>query len=191
LDCVASLAMTESRKRRVRTPQQREEHMHRRAFMIGAATALASAGRAFPQPAIGGKSRTIVHVPQANLTSLDPVWTSALVTRNFANMVDEALYGRDEQLNPRPLMLEGDLVEDGGRRWTMRLRDGVVFHDGSPVLARDCVASLKRFFKRDAIGETIEARLDALEAADDRTLVWRPQKPVPHLPYSPSPTQIT
>jgi peptide/nickel transport system substrate-binding protein len=165
--------------------------MHRRAFLVGTATALASAGRAFSQPAIGGKSRTIIHVPQANLTSLDPVWTSALVTRNFANMVYETLYGRDEQLNPRPLMLEGDRVEDGGRRFTMRLREGLVFHDGSPVLARDCVASLKRFFKRDAIGETIEGRLDALEAADDRTLVWRLNKPFPQLPYALSKTQIT
>jgi peptide/nickel transport system substrate-binding protein len=164
--------------------------MHRRAFMIGAAAALAGT-KGLAQPAIGGKSRTIIHVPQANLTSLDPVWTSALVTRNFANMVYETLYGRDEQLNPKPLMLEGDLVEDGGRRWTMRLREGLVFHDGSPVLARDCVASLRRFFKRDAIGETIESRLDALEAADDRTLVWRLKKPFAQLPSALSKTQIT
>jgi len=165
--------------------------MHRRAFMVGAATALASLNRAVAQPALGGKSRTLIHVPQANLTSLDPVWTSALVTRNFANMVYETLYGRDEQLNPRPLMLEGDQVEDGGKRWTMRLREGLVFHDGSPVLARDCVASLRRFLKRDGIGETIEERLDALEAVDDRTLVWRLKKPFPQLPSALSKTQIT
>src|ERR1700741_66118 len=164
--------------------------MHRRQFMIGAAAALAGPQRALAKQSVAGKSRTIIHVPQANLTSLDPVWTSALVTRNFANMVYETLYGRDEQLNPRPLMLEGHQVEDGGRRWTMRLREGLVFHDGSPVLARDCVASIQRFLKRDSIGETIEARLDALEAADDRTLVWRVQKPVPHLPHSLSQTQI-
>lgn len=165
--------------------------MHRRSFMIGAATALTGIGRALAQPAIGGKAKTIVHVPQANLTSLDPIWTSALVTRNFANMVYETLYGRDEQLNPKPLMLEGDLVEDGGRRWTMRLRDGLVFHDGSRVLARDCVASLRRFLKRDAIGATIEQRLDALEAPDDRTIVWRLNKPFPQLPNALSKTQIT
>jgi peptide/nickel transport system substrate-binding protein len=164
--------------------------MDRRAFIVGTA-ALASVGRTLAQPAIGGKSRTITHVPQANLTSLDPVWTSALVTRNCANMVYETLYGRDEQLTPRLLMLEGDLVEDGGRRWTMRLREGLVFHDGNPVLARDCVASLRRFFKRDAIGKTIEDRLDALEASDDRTLVWRLKKPFPQLPYALSKTQIT
>jgi len=164
--------------------------MHRRQFMIGAAAALAGT-KAFAQPAVGGKSRTIIHVPQANLTSLDPVWTSALVTRNFANMVYETLYGRDEQLNPRPLMLEGHQVEDGGRRWTMRLREGLVFHDGSPVLARDCVASIKRYLKRDAIGETIESRLDALEAADDRTIVWRLKKPFSQLPHALAKKQIT
>jgi peptide/nickel transport system substrate-binding protein len=106
-------------------------------------------------------------------------------------MVYETLYGRDEQLVPRPLMLEGDLVEEAGRRWTMRLREGLTFHDGSRVLARDCVASLRRFMKRDAIGETIEERLDALEATDDRTLVWRLKKPFPQLPYALSKTQIT
>jgi len=165
--------------------------MHRRAFIAGAATALASLGRAFAQPAIGGKRRTLIHVPQANLTSVDPVWTSALVTRNFANMVYETLYGRDEQLVPRPLMLEGDLVEDGGRRWTMRLRDGLVFHDGARVLARDCVASLQRWMRRDVVGQTIAQRLDALEAADDRTLVWRLKKPFAQLPYALAKTQPT
>jgi peptide/nickel transport system substrate-binding protein len=165
--------------------------MHRRAFIVGAATALANSRRVFAQPAIGGKSRTLIHVPQANLTSLDPVWTSALVTRNCANMVYETLYGRDERLTPHPLMLAGDRVEDGGRRWIMQLREGLVFHDGTPVLARDCVASLRRFFKRDAIGKTIEERLDALDAVDDRTLVWRLNKPFPQLPDALSKTQIT
>src|SRR6202011_4521506 len=146
--------------------------MHRRQFMIGAAAALAGT-KAFAQPAIGGKSRTIIHVPQANLPSLDPVWTSALVTRNFANMVYETLYGRDEQLNRRPLMLESHQVEEGGRRWTMRLREGLVFHDGSPVLARDCVGSIRRFLKRDAIGETRRTRLDRLEGADDHSIAGR------------------
>jgi peptide/nickel transport system substrate-binding protein len=169
---------------------RRKAVMHRRAFIAGAA-ALAASGRALAQPAIGGKARALIHVPQANLTSLDPVWTPALVTRNFAAMVYETLYGRDEQLVPRPLMLDGDLVEDDGRRRTMRLRDGLVFHDGTRVLARDCVASLQRWMKRDAIGQTIAARLDALEAPDDRTLVWRLNKPFAQLPYVLAKTQST
>src|SRR5207344_1399698 len=105
--------------------------MHRRSFLAGAATA-ALARPALAQP----KARTLIHVPQANLTSLDPVWTTALVTRNFAAMVFETLYGRDEKLDPKPQMVEGHQVEDNGLRWTMRLREGLLFHDGERVLAR-------------------------------------------------------
>ena len=71
----------------------------------------------------------------------------------------------------------------------MRLRDGLLFHDGEKVLARDCVASLQRWMKRDPIGQTIAARLDALEAPDDRTLVFRLKKPFASLPYALAKTQ--
>jgi peptide/nickel transport system substrate-binding protein len=164
--------------------------MQRRAFLAGAAASVA-AGPALAQPAITGKAATLVHVPQANLTSLDPVWTTALVTRNFAGMVYETLYGRDRNLDPQPQMVEGHRVEQDGRRWTLRLRDGLRFHDGEPVLARDCVASLQRWMKRDAIGQTIAARLDALEAPDDRTIVFRLSQPFPSLPYALAKTQPT
>ncbi|HSU05525.1 MAG TPA: ABC transporter substrate-binding protein [Acetobacteraceae bacterium] len=170
--------------------------MKRRQFMSAAATA-AAFGRstlssaALAQPAIGGKAKTLIHVPQANLTSLDPVWTTAQVTRNYAGMVFETLYGRDESLDPKPQMLEGHEVSSDGLRWTMRLRDGLLFHDGSKVLARDCVASLQRWMKRDSIGVSIAERLDALEAADDRTLVWRLKKPFASLPAALCKTQPT
>ena len=162
--------------------------MQRRGFLAGAA-ALAAApvvapGGTLAQPAVGGRSRTLVHVPQSNLTSLAPVWTTAAATRNHAHLVWETLYGRDQKLNARPQMVEGHVVEEGGLRWTMKLRDGLRFHDGTPVLARDCVASIRRWMKRDQIGLSIEARLDALEAADDRTLVWRLNKPFSALPYA-------
>ena len=87
--------------------------MKRRNFLAGAATA--ALGRTpLAQPALGTKAKTLIHVPQANLTSLDPVWTTALVTRNYAAMVFETLYGRDEQLDPRPQMVEGHQVENKG-----------------------------------------------------------------------------
>jgi peptide/nickel transport system substrate-binding protein len=164
--------------------------MLRRQFLAGAA-AVASmpAMPVLAQPATGGASRTLIHVPQANLTSLDPVWTTATVTRNAAGMIFETLYGRDERLAPKPQMVEADQVDDNGLRWTMRLRQGLLFHDGTPVLARDCVASLKRWMRRDPIGQTIAARLDSLEATDDRTLVWRLRKPFASLPYALAKTQ--
>ena len=164
--------------------------MKRRNFLAGAATA-AQGRTPLAQPAVGTKAKTLIHVPQANLTSLDPVWTTALVTRNYAAMVFETLYGRDEQLDPRPQMVEGHQVENNGLRWTMRLRDGLAFHDGEKVLARDCVASLQRWMMRDAIGQTIAARLDELEAPDDRTVVFRLHKPFASLPYALAKTQPT
>jgi peptide/nickel transport system substrate-binding protein len=164
--------------------------MKRRSFLAGAATATL-ARPSLAQPAVGGKTRTLIHVPQANLTSLDPVWTTAVVTRNCAAMVFETLYGRDEKLDPKPQMVDGHLVENNGLRWTMRLRDGLLFHDGTPVLARDCVASLLRWMKRDPIGQSIADRMDALEAPDDKTLVFRLNKPFASLPYALAKTQPT
>jgi peptide/nickel transport system substrate-binding protein len=153
--------------------------MYRRSFIAAAAAASLPLGR----PALAGKARTLVFVPQANLTSLDPVWTTATVTRNFALMVYENLYGRDIAFNPKPLMVEGHVVDNDGKRWTMTLRDGLVFHDGTKVLARDCLASLQRWLKRDAVSETIDARVDAIETPDDRTLVWRLNRPFPLLAH--------
>ena len=98
-------------------------------------------------------------------------------------MVYEGLYGRDQQFVPRPLMVEGHVIEDDGKRWTMTLREGLLWHDGTKVLARDCVASLQRWLKRDATAPIIMARVEAFEAKDDRTLVWRLSRPFPLLAH--------
>ena len=167
-----------------------ELRVKRRSFLAGSATA-ALVRPSLAQPALGGHARTLTYVPQANLTSLDPVWTTALVTRNCAAMIFETLYGRDEKLNPKPQMVEGHQVENDGLRWTMRLRDGLLFHDGTPVLARDCVASLLRWMNRDPIGQSIADRMDALEASDDSMLVFRLNKPFASLPSALAKTQPT
>src|ERR1700733_10431 len=154
--------------------------MKRRDFIAGAT---ATAALPLARRAIGATTKTLIFVPQANLTSLDPVWTTATVTRNFAMMVYETLYGRDQAFNPKPQMVEGHTIDDDGKRWTMRLREGLVFHDGTPVRAQDCVASLQRWLKRDAVSVPINARVDAIETPDDRTLVWRLRKPFPLLAH--------
>src|SRR5262245_47299940 len=135
--------------------------MRRRGLLLGAAAAAALA-----HPSIAAPARTLIFVPQAALSSIDPVWTSAMTVRNFGMMVFETLYGRDAGMNPKPQMLAGEVIEDDGRRRTMTLREGLRFHDGETVLARDCVASLRRWMKRDPVGATIAARVDALESPD-------------------------
>ncbi len=152
-------------------------------------TLLAAGAATLAAPGIARAAKPLVFVPQANLTSLDPVWTTATVTRNFAFMVYDMLYGRDEAFVPQPQMVAGQVVDDDGKRWTMTLREGLLWHDGTPVLARDCIASLKRWMARDAVGATINLRVNAIEAPDDRTMVWRLKKPFPLLPYFLSKTQ--
>ena len=151
--------------------------MQRRTFLAAAAASTLA------RPALSAGNRPLIFVPQANLTVLDPMLTAATVTRNFALMVHETLYGRDIHYQPQPLMVEGHVIEDDGKRWTMRLRDGLLFHDGTPVRAQDCIASLQRWLQHDLVSATFTPRVAAIEAKDDRTLVWRLHKPFPTLPY--------
>ena len=154
--------------------------MIKRRHLIAGATFAAAMPLA--RPAIGSKAKTLSMVPQAVLNTIDPIWSSAQVVRNMGFMVFETLYGRDEHMNPHPQMLESGLMEDGGKRWTLKLREKQTFHDGTPVLARDCVASLRRWARRDPAGTTLMARTDEMAATDDRTIVLRLNKPFPHLP---------
>lgn len=147
----------------------------RREILLGAAAA------GLARPAIAQGAKTLTMMPQVALTSIDPIWSSSQISRNLGFMVFEPLYGRDAAGLPRLLMLESDGVEDDGKRWTMKLREGLVWHDGTKVLARDCVASVRRWIRRDSAGVSLASRLDALEAADDRTIVWRLSKPFPHM----------
>ncbi len=149
--------------------------MQRRSLLLGAAVATLA------RPALGGTSKTLRIVPQVALNSIDPVWTSSQIARNMGFMVFDLLYGRDEFMNPQLQMLEADLMEEDGKRWTLRLRENLWFHDGEPVRARDCVASLKRWMVRDQGGVTLSQRLDVIEATDDRTIVLRLNKPFVHL----------
>jgi len=150
--------------------------MRRRTFLSTATAALAA-------PAIGRAQRASVlrFVPQADLAILDPVQTTGAVTRNHGLLVFDQLYGADANLRAQPQMAEGHVIEDDGKRWTIRLRDGLRFHDGQPVLARDCAASVRRWGKRDTFGQALIAVTDEIAAPDDRTIVFRLKRPFPLL----------
>ncbi|MCK8784034.1 ABC transporter substrate-binding protein [Roseomonas sp. NAR14] len=148
---------------------------------IGATLAAPRIGRAQGStPA----ARTLRFIPQADLSTLDPHWNTAYVTRNHGFMVFDTLYGQDAGYAPHPQMVAGHVVEDDGRRWTLTLREGLRWHDGTPVLARDCVASIRRWASRDGFGGTLMAATDELAAADDRRLVFRLRRPFPLLPVA-------
>jgi peptide/nickel transport system substrate-binding protein len=145
----------------------------------------ASAAAAFvpaPHIARAQDSKILRFVPYSDVAIIDPIWTTGYSTRTHALLVWDTLYGLDENLQPQPQMVEGHVVGDEGKRWTLTLRPGLVFHDGTKVLARDAVASIKRWGARDAFGQSLMAVTDEISAPDDRTIVFRLKKPFPLLP---------
>ena len=90
--------------------------------------------------------------------------------------------GVDQGFAAKPQMVAGHIIENDGKTWKLTLRDGLLFHDGTQVLARDCVASIRRWGTRDLFGQTLMQRTDELTASDDRTFVFRLNKPFSLLP---------
>jgi peptide/nickel transport system substrate-binding protein len=121
-------------------------------------------------------------VPTADLSVLDPVFAGPRSRRTHAYLVFDTLYGIDTSWMAQPQMVEGHQVDEDGLTWTLTLRDGLRFHDKEPVLARDVVASIRRFAARISFTEALMAATEELSAPDDRTVRFRLKGPFPHLP---------
>lgn len=150
--------------------------MRRRSFLGGSAGILAA-----PSIARAQRASTLRFVPQSDVTVLDPHISTTYVTRNHGMLIFDTLYGFGAGYRTTPQMAEGHTVDDDGKRWTIVLRDGLRFHDGTPVLARDCVASIRRWWQKDALGTALRDYTAELSAADDKTIVFRLKKPFPLL----------
>jgi len=156
--------------------------MRRRDLLKTAAAATLAAGVA---PRLGrgeDRTKTLVFVGVADLSVLDPVVTGFRPTRNAAYLVFDTLYGIDTEWKAQPQMVEGHIVEEDGLTWTLKLREGLRFHDNEPVLARDVVASIRRFAARVIFANALMDATDELSAQDDRTVRFRLKRPFPHLP---------
>jgi peptide/nickel transport system substrate-binding protein len=154
--------------------------MKRRTVLAG----LAAAPLARPAIVRAAAATTLRFIPQVDLSFLDPHWTTAYVTRNHGTMVFDTLYGQDGSFAPQPQMVQGHTIENDGKLWNLTLRPGLMWHDGTPVLARDCTASIRRWAKRDALGDALMAATDELSAPDDRTIRFRLKHPFALLPLA-------
>jgi peptide/nickel transport system substrate-binding protein len=114
----------------------------RREFGIAAAAALAT--YAFDARAKSADAKTLRFIAQSDLTILDPIWTTAYITRNHGYMVFDTLFALDSAFKPRPQMVSTYEISSDRLRYSFTLRDGLKFHDGAPVSAIDCIASLRR-----------------------------------------------
>jgi peptide/nickel transport system substrate-binding protein len=103
-------------------------------------------------------------VPHSNLAILDPIWTTAYMSRNHGYMVYDTLFGTDANNKIQPQMVASWTVSPDKRLWTFTLRDKLEFHDGKPVTGEDVIASLSRWGKRDAMGQKLFTFVDRMDA---------------------------
>ena len=103
-------------------------------------------------------------VPHSNLAILDPIWTTAYMSRNHGYMIYDTLFGTDEKNQIKPQMVEEWSASPDRRLWTFKLRKGLEFHDGKAVTGEDVVASLARWGKRDAMGVALMTFVDRMDA---------------------------
>jgi len=152
--------------------------MDRRTFIQ---TSLAcTIGATMPSLSDAQGTKTIFRwVPHADLTLLDPLFTTAFITNIHAQLVFDTLYAVDADFNIQPQMAQGHTVDKDHLLWTITLRDGLIFHDGNAVRSQDVIASLNRWSKRDLMGASLFAATESLTALDDKTLQFRLKQPFP------------
>jgi peptide/nickel transport system substrate-binding protein len=158
--------------------------VHRRRSVLKAFAATTFATIAAPRIVRADAATTLRFVPRFDPGVLDPHVATSGTTRAHGFMIYDTLYGLDDNQQPQFQMLQGHVVDADKLRWTLTLRPGLRFHDNAPVLARDCVASIRRWAQRDLFGQELMAATDDLSAPDDTTIVFRLKRPFPLLPMA-------
>ena len=125
--------------------------MPRQLFVI--AVTVAGLLLAAPPPKV--EAQTLKAVMHSDLKIIDPIWTTALISLNHGYMVYDTLFSVDEKLAVKPQMIDTWTISDDKKTWTLKLRDGLAFHDGAAVTSDDVIASLKRWGARDTMGQKL------------------------------------
>jgi peptide/nickel transport system substrate-binding protein len=121
-----------------------------------------------------GTLRAVMH---SDLKIVDPIWTTAYITRNHGYMIYDTLFAMDEKGEIKPQMVDKHTVSADGLTFTFTLRDGLTWHDGAPVTAEDCIASIKRWSAKDALGQKVISFVDTITAQDAKTFTVKLKEP--------------
>src|SRR5215469_12604911 len=144
------------------------QRLTRRSFgQAAAAVAIAASAPWREARAAGDDKKTLRFIAQSDLRVLDPLWTTAYITRNHGYMVFDTPFAIDAEFAPHPQMVGEHAVSADQLAYNFKLRDGQNFHDGSPVRGTDCVASLKRWMARDGHGQALAKVLDEIKPDGD------------------------
>jgi len=121
-------------------------------------------------------AKTIKAVMHSDLRALDPIVSSAYITRDHGYMVYDTLVAMDSNFTIRPQMADWKISDDR-LTYTFTLREGLKWHDGTPVTAEDCVASLKRWAAVDGMGQKLMDFTASLEATDAKIITLKLREP--------------
>jgi peptide/nickel transport system substrate-binding protein len=136
-----------------------------RRLLIASVAAIA----AVLSPVVASAETVLKAVMESDVKILDPIWSGAYITRNYGYMVYDTLFSIDEKFDVKPQMVDSWKTSDDGLVWTFTLRDGLEWHDGKPVTAEDCVASLKRWTGKDPMGQKLVSFLSEYKVVDAKT----------------------
>src|SRR3954464_13042869 len=146
----------------------------KRPIMAAALPVLALSLALTSQASAAGK--TITAVMHSDLRVTDPIITTAYITRDHGYMVYDTLLATDSSFKIQPQMADWKASDDK-LTYTFTLRDGLKWHDGAPVTAEDCVASLQRWGKRDGMGQKLMSFTASIEATDPKTVTLKLKEP--------------
>jgi peptide/nickel transport system substrate-binding protein len=139
-----------------------------RRFACALVAAAAFAAPAYAQSTSNGA--TLKVALHSDLKIVDPIWTTALISTHHGNMVYDTLFALDDKFEVKPQMVDKWEVSPDKLTWTFTLRDGLEWHDGKPVTAEDCVASIKRWGAKDSMGQKLLGVVTELSAPDAKTI---------------------
>ncbi|MBR0873049.1 ABC transporter substrate-binding protein [Bradyrhizobium tropiciagri] len=140
------------------------------------AAALSALALSFASPQAMAADKTITAVMHSDLRVIDPIMTTAYITRDHGYMIYDTLLATDANFKIQPQMADWKISDDK-LTYTFTLRDGLKWHDGTPVTAEDCVASLKRWGKVDGMGQKLMDFVASLEATDAKTITLKLKEP--------------
>jgi peptide/nickel transport system substrate-binding protein len=118
--------------------------------------------------------RVVMH---SDLKIVDPIWTTAYMSRNYGYMVYDTLFAMDENLNIKPQMVDTHTISDDELTYTFKLRGGLRFHDGAEVTSEDVIASLQRWGKKDSMGQKLMEFTDSMTANSANSFTIKLKKP--------------
>ena len=137
-------------------------NLRRLVAVIAAVGALALVGPAQAETTL----RVVMH---SDLKIVDPIWTTAYIVRSHGYLNYDTLFSMDAKGDIKPQMVDKYEVSKDQLTYTMTLRDGLAWHDGKPVTAEDCVASIKRWAAKDSMGQKMMGFVKELSVVNAKT----------------------